>query len=292
MDVDRRSLMKGLLAGGTLLTLGVPSWAFTDTPARRPKQCVLLLGGTSADDEFAKGTRAACVGMGYEELQTVKLTGGLLPGTDRIVTLLEQSRGARWIAVMDDAGAVVFQELIRTAGVRLLSTGAHACSSDGRCQIRHDWLVASPSQSVGGLLASQINERQDSFSITESFLQGPPEERPLTSWFAPGFSSYRLDGSEAIHMHCSGLSLSDGCGLVGLDTIEGWTSIPTQMGARDSITWASKNWAESLGHAVTVSALGVDSVQESCSGRVFMHQSGNRARRQPTERFVSFVMDI
>jgi hypothetical protein len=43
---------------------------------------------------------------------------------------------------------------------------------------------------------------------------------------------------------------------------------------------------------VTASALGVDSVRESCAGRAFMHRSRNLERIQPTERFVSFVMDI
>ncbi|MBX3348519.1 MAG: twin-arginine translocation signal domain-containing protein, partial [Nitrospira sp.] len=43
MDVDRRSLMKGLLASGALLALGAPSWTFADQPARRPSRCMLVL---------------------------------------------------------------------------------------------------------------------------------------------------------------------------------------------------------------------------------------------------------
>ena len=95
MEVDRRSLMKGMLAGGALLALGTPPWAFADPPARRPNHCLLLLGGSGADDLFASGAGAACAGMTYDDLQTVKLKGGLLTDTDRMVKLLEQSRGAR-----------------------------------------------------------------------------------------------------------------------------------------------------------------------------------------------------
>ena len=116
MDIDRRSLMKGMLAGGALVALGTPPWAFADSPVRRPKRCLLLLGGTSTDELFENGAQAASAGMTCKDMRIVKLKGGLLAGTDRIVQLLEESRKARWIAIMDDAGAVIFLELARTAG--------------------------------------------------------------------------------------------------------------------------------------------------------------------------------
>ncbi len=292
MDVDRRSLMKGMLAGGALLALGTPPWSFAEQPARRPNPSVLLLGGTGADEAFERGAQAACAGMTDEGLQIVKLKGGLLADTDRVVKLLEQSRDARWIAVMDDTSAVIFLELARTAGVRLLSMGTHACSSDAACQLRHAWASTSPAHGVGGLLASQLIQRPGSFSITESFLQDSPEEGRLTSWSAPGFSSYRSGEAESIHMHCSGLSLSDGSRLLDLEITEGWIPIPQEVCKRDSITWRSANWVESVGYAVTVAALGVDSVSESCSCRAFVHQARHHEQIRPMERFVSFVMDL
>src|SRR6185295_13371471 len=208
MEIDRRSLMKGMLASGALLALGPPPWIFADSPARRPKHCVLLLGGADADDVFAYGARAACAGRTYD-LQTVTLKGGLLAGTDRVSKLLEQSRGARLIAVMDDASSVVFLELVRTAGVRLLSMGTHACSSDSSYPLRHAWATTSLAHSAGGLLALHSIQRQGSFSITESFLQEPLDVRAPASWSAPGFSSYRSGEADAMHIHCSGLALSD-----------------------------------------------------------------------------------
>ena len=293
MDVDRRSLMKGMLAGGALLAMGAPPWSLAGQPARRPSHCLLLLGGTSADELFARGAQAACAGMTYKDMRTVKLKGGLLAGTDEMVKLLEHSRGARWIAIMDDASAVIFLELARTAGVELLSLGMHVCSTDGACHLRHDLAATSADHSAGGLLASHFIQRPDGFSIIESFLQEPlAEERPLTSWGAPGFSSYRFTGPDAIHVHCSGCSLPDGRRLLGLEITDGWVPIPPQVCTNESITWRSQDWVESVGYAVTASALGVDSVRESCASRAFMHQSSDRKKTQPTERFVSFVMDI
>ena len=292
MEIDRRSLMKGLLASGALLALGTPLWTFAGSPARKPNHCVLLLGGTSVDEMFENGARAACVGMTDEGLQTERLKSGQLASTDGMSTLLEQSRGARWIGVMDDASAVIFLELARTASVRLLSMGTHAYSRDSACPLRHSWATTSSTHSVGGVLASQFIQRQGSFSITETFLQDPLEKRAVTSWSAPGFSSYRSGEADAMHLHCSGLSLSDGCGVIGLTTTDGWIPIPPQVGSHDLVRWQSESWVESVGYAVTASALGMDSFRESCSGRAFVHRSQDRERIQPTERFVSFVMDL
>jgi hypothetical protein len=65
MEVDRRSLMKGMLASGALLALGLPASTFAGQPARRPKQCMLVLGGTGADVAFARGAQAACAATKY-----------------------------------------------------------------------------------------------------------------------------------------------------------------------------------------------------------------------------------
>ena len=292
MDVDRRSLMKGMLASGALLALGLPSWTFADRPLRTPRQCLLLLGGTSADDMFESGARIACARMNYKDMQTLKLKGGLLAGADSIIQLLRQSRDTRWIAIMDDASAVIFLELARTAVTKLLSMGTHACSADSSCQLRHTWATTAPAYSVGGLLASHFANWQNSFWITETFLHATADDRALTSWSAPGFSSYRLHEPEAIHMHCSGLSLIDGCRQLGWETSEAWIAIPPQLCSRESVIWESEHWVKSVGYAVTTTALWTDSVQESCSGRAFMHRSMDETRTEPTARFVSFVMDF
>lgn len=287
MDVDRRNLMKGMLASGALLALGVPSWAFAGPLARRPGRCVLLLGGTDADAGFANGARAVSDG-----LQIVALHRGLLTEMDRVVTLLSQSHGARWIAVMDAAAAVVLLELARTAGARLLSIGTHVCSTSHACRLRHDWATTGPTYGVGGFLATQLRQGGNEFVIMERFLQAPPDEHPLSGWTASGFSSYRVGDASAMHVHASGLSPQDACRLLDVETTEEWVAIPRESCRCDTIAWQERTWVESVGYAVTASAIGVESVQESCAARAFVHQSCNDGRTQPAERFVSFVMDI
>ncbi|HLZ32705.1 MAG TPA: twin-arginine translocation signal domain-containing protein [Nitrospira sp.] len=291
MDIDRRSLMKGLLAGGALLALGTPSWTFADQPARNVRRCLLFLGDNNVDDQFADGVRAACAEIGYDELETAQVNGGLLSDPDKLVSLLEQTKGVRWIAVMDDVSAAVFQELARAAGGRLLSVGSHVSGRDGRPS-RHAWLAASAAQGVGGLFAAQVVRTGVSCSITESFIKPSSFMSDLTGWSAAGFSSYRSAGPEAIHIHCSGLSLSQGRRQLGWDGVEDWTPIPSQVCKRETVSWQSQDWVESVGYAVAASALGVKAVQESCSGRAFVHRTFNPDSLRPGERIVSFVMDI
>lgn len=291
MDIDRRSLMKGLLAGGALLALGTPSWTFADQPVRNGKRCLLFVGNGGVDDQFADGVRAACAEIGYDGLETAQVNGGLLSDPGKLVSLLEQTKGARWVAVMDDASAAVFQELARAAGGRLLSAGSHVSGSDDRPS-RHAWLAASPAQGAGGFLAAQLGGAGESFLITESFLSESTAGSRLTGWSAPGFSSYRSAGSEAMHLHCSGLPVSEACRELGLAGPEDWTSIPPHVCKQETVSGRSSHWAESVGYVVAASALGMQSVQESCSTRAFVHRPGGSGRRQRNARCVSFVMDL
>ncbi|WP_447598310.1 hypothetical protein [Nitrospira sp. Nam80] len=293
MDIDRRSLMKGLLASGTLLALGTPPWSFANSPVRRPKQCMLLLGGSSADEAFAHGSQTACAAMACGRLPIVTLKGALLAGDDEAVTLLEHSVGTRWITVMDDAAAMIFIELVRTTGATLVSMGMHACSHDAPCHLRHDFASTSSDHGAGGLLASHFMQQSVGFAITERFLQEPAGmKHGVTSWGAPEFFSHRFTGSDAVHVHCSGCSFPAGSRLLGLDTTQKWIPIPPQARAGESVTWQFRNWIESVGYAVTASALGAASVRESCTGRAFVRRLSDERRTQPAERFTSFILDV
>lgn len=292
MDVDRRSLMKGLFAGGALLAMGMPAWAFEAQSALTPKRYLLILGGTRADEAFADGACAAYTMLKYEEPQTIKLEDELFTGVDRIITLLDQCRETRMIAVMDDASAVIFLELARAAGVRLLSMGMHAFSFDSACPLRHTLATTSHAHGVGGVLASQLDDHQGGFSITEDFLHASMETAMLSGWSAPGFASYRLTESESVHLHSSGLSLMDGCKLIGRSSIEGWEPIPLQACARETVRRRSGGWVESVGFSVTASALGGGTVRESCATRAFVRRSPTGVQLNTQERFMSLVMDL
>jgi hypothetical protein len=131
------------------------------------------------------------------------------------------------------------------------------------------------------------------FSITERFSREPAEmKHGVTSWGAPGFSSYRFPGSDAIHVHCSGCSFTEGGRLLGLDTTQKWIPIPPQACTLETVIRQSRNWIEAVGYAVTASALGIPPIRESCMSRAFVRQSSDEKGTQPAERFVSFVMDV
>jgi hypothetical protein len=131
---------------------------------------------------------------------------------------------------------------------------------------------------------------QGNFSIVESYLHDVSEG--LTAWSAPGFCSYRSAETESIHLHCSGLSLPDGCRLLALDTTEKWIPISSKVSNDDPTRSPSKNWVESVGYAVTAAALGMDSVKEGCSRRAFVRRATDSDQIVPQRRFMSFVMDL
>jgi hypothetical protein len=343
MDINRRNLMKGVLTGGALLALGIPPGTFASAPAGRAGRFGLLLGNTPLDAEFAAGIRTAYAAnarymatesgaatgagaAGLDAPQVVKLTGGLLNDYERAAGLLEKSRDTRWIAVMDDGSAAIFMELARNAGARLILLGSHASSGDdafmhgispGIPELRHVWAAASPMHSAGGILASRLIENQGSFSIVENFLSAEHSStqmradsiaasgpNPGSFTYRPGFLAYRLDGPDAIHLHCSGLSPSDGCESLGWNTAGGWTPVSRQVstheaGARRGAGQPqSAGWVESVGYAVMAAALGTSALQESCSSRAFVHRpskdkaNGHSGPTGPGERFTSFVIDI
>ncbi len=293
MEMDRRSLLKSVLAGGTLVTLGVPSWTFAEQPSRRAGRYALLLGGTGTDEAFAQGVRAAWMKSGYGRLSSFDLKGALLSEPDEVTKLLNRLRETRWIAVTDEAGAVVFQELTRSAGGRLLSAGSHvACVEEDRGVLRHVWLTSSPTHGVAGLLAAQLDGAHDTVSVVERFLDTSSAGGELVAWSAPGFASYRSAGPESTHLHCSGLSLLEGRRLLGLPGTEEWSPIPRQRGREQRVARPAHDWAESVGYAVAASAFGMNQVRETCAGRAFVHRSHGGQRTQPAARFVSFVMDL
>jgi hypothetical protein len=336
MDVNRRNLMKGILAGGTLATLGIPRFT-TATPGIAPapdfvkaRTCALLLGNTSVDDAFANGVSAAysvySAGLGNVSAQpttlaldVVKLKSGLLVEVGRVSELLAISRGMRWVAVMDDASAAVFTEIVRAAGGRLLSRGTHVSSrnvsaypafqSDCPPLLRHLWASTSSEQSSGVMLASQLVRHHQSFSIVENFLREARSsgkasvENYRYGVLTRGFRSYASTGPLAMHLHCSGVSASEGCGLLGWDTSQKWTELTSLEDGDEATqtvqeTWHPANWVEALGYAVTLVGLGIGTLPEDCVKRGFMHRAlqGEWPNMDEPifseERFTSFIVEV
>ena len=114
MDVNRRNLMKGVLTGSTLLSLGIPPAAVAGAaPGTGTSGRVrLLLGSNISDAEFAAGARTAFAAnarhtpaypgvaavnnakTGYGALEVVKLKSAHAPGgilATRLTGVLEQT---------------------------------------------------------------------------------------------------------------------------------------------------------------------------------------------------------
>lgn len=343
MDHDRRNLMKGALAGGTLLALGLPEVARAALVGRisgKCRDCILLLCNTRVDTSFAQGasaahaayagytggsahsagafvTRAASMKGGLARLRTIALDEGLLPEAHRVSSLMARLPGTRWVALMDDASAAIFTELVRDADARLLLRGTHVASGDdaapsavGSPALRHLWVAASPRLSAADTLASELIHQHRSFSIVENFLgqsaRGSSINSPVSA-STPEFRSYQRAEPEARHLHCSGLSPSEGCRLVGWDEGARWAPVAARPDAgrnRAAGDSQASDWVESLGFAMTVAALGMGQQQFSAASRAFVHggehasqgnqggQGGRNRRILTEERLASFIVDV
>jgi hypothetical protein len=244
----------------------------------------------------------------------IKLKGGLLNEYEAVAKLLEGARGVRWAAIMDDGSAAVFAELMRNAGAKLILRGLHAFSSYSAFdrpsfsqdvpELRHVWTAASPEFSAGDALAEKLLPGYSSFSIVEDFLSSEHSFGVFARRVnkpTPGFLSYRLDGPDDVHLHCSGLSAADGCELVGWNKTGTWVPLKGQEPESDEDSARPRHarlqvtgWVESVGYAAMAAAMGLHSYQIPCSQRAFVHQLplGTKRRRDVRpERFASFVIE-
>ncbi|SEF80160.1 hypothetical protein [Nitrosomonas ureae] len=316
MDETRRSLIKGMLTGGTLLAFGIPTVtqavSISQTLSGGTHNCRLLLGNTPIDEAFAKGAEAACAGYSSFSqegaLSTFQLADELLTDPLRIADLLTQSPNMRWVAIMDYANAAIFTELVRNSEQRLLALGSHmsASSDSTSLPLRHMWTTASPAYSAGGLLASLLAQNRHDFSIVENFLDQARADSAMKDSSLAGFSSYWLAEQPATHLHCAGVSPLKANQLIGWKASENWRSV-SSGGDESSINQDQTapgatlehlrfdNWIEATGYAIIATALGMGTHQEPCSSRAFVHQSGQRHpdhQGLSGNHFVSFVIDV
>ncbi|SDZ01187.1 hypothetical protein [Nitrosomonas sp. Nm33] len=315
MDETRRSLIKGMLTGGTLLAFGIPRIAeavpISQTLAGSMRNCRLLLGNTPIDEAFAKGAQTAYTNYSsYHQgaLPAFQLEDQLLTNPLHIVDLLTQTRNMRWVAVMDDANAAIFTELVRNFERRLLALGSHtAVSSDNApLPLRHRWTTASPAYSAGGLLASMLIQNGHSFSIVENFLAQSLGDSAGKEASLSEFSSYQLADQSATRLHCAGVLPQEASQLIGWKASENWESVSSRVdessiGQHKTATGTAieypqfDNWIEATGYGVVATALDMGINQESCSSRAFVHRSNQRKPNHQGlsgKNFVSFIIDV
>ena len=315
MNEHRRSLMKSVLTGGTLLALGIPgiteAVVIRQSEPGKTRNCQLLLGNTAAGEGFSRGGYAAC--SAYTEysqgiIPTVRLKDEMLVNPRGVAEFLDISPNTRWIAVMDDASAAIFLELVRESGGHLLAYGSHAFIPDGAesGMLRHVWRSASPAFSAGKMLASGLMESRHDFSIVENFLETPEIPGAVAALPVPDFSAWQLGGKQDVHLYCSGMNPVEACKWVGWEAEDGrkWvTRTAESSGAAgnqpDGPAVAEfpgfRDWVEATGYATVAMALGMGSQRDFCSSRAFVCGSGHSGTGNPAlsgMHFVSLVIDV
>ncbi|MCX7169894.1 MAG: hypothetical protein NTY41_06245, partial [Proteobacteria bacterium] len=122
MTVQRRSILKSMLAAGSIAAFGIPRISFGANLNTGPHELVLITSGNSAG--FASAVRAAAAAS------EISLGHGL-PDIAAVGKLFETQRGKRLVGLMSDAAYVLFSEVARDAGARQVFEGHHSVAVDG-----------------------------------------------------------------------------------------------------------------------------------------------------------------
>lgn len=139
--MDRRNFIKSLLASGILGSSPLAVQAADELLRSAAAQPVLIVGqsGLPQVDALVAGLAKVFATAGINYVQA-SASGTELTGYARVAALLDRGSGSRVIGVMDDAAALIFQELAASRGaVCALSTHhrfagqevRHCCSSAG-----------------------------------------------------------------------------------------------------------------------------------------------------------------
>lgn len=288
MKLHRRSVLKGMVAGGVLAAVGLPRWSRA-APSFMPKPAALVLAGTGCDAAFADGARSAARVSGGNALPIVQLARGIVPDVRATRSLFEQCKGQRIVGLMADGAYVVFTELARDAGARLICEGQHSFGADGNWS-RHALRSVAGFHGVAEPMVAGLLQTGQSFAVTEVPLGAT--HRPLTGgdWAALGFSSYRVGGHEPFWLHLSGVSLETGC--TALDASAGEAErLVCWRAYEPKAADVAGGWAGMLGHELARLSL-AERNRAPCVSQAFFHRQVALLESHSAQSLVSFVMEI
>jgi hypothetical protein len=145
--LNRRDLLIGLMASGTLAATATPSLAATArtleaTHGLEARPLRLLVAGRGEDADFIAGARA----VAGAQVDVVRLSAALSELPAELQRVLAQSRSMRVGALLDEADAIVLEACAVASGARILAAGTHA--RDGTRTSRH---AIRPSNHAAGL---------------------------------------------------------------------------------------------------------------------------------------------
>jgi hypothetical protein len=291
MEINRRSLLKGLLVGGAFLALGEVPWTMAQSAAKPRGPVFLVLGGTQRDAAFAAGAQTATRMAGKRAVPVYRIADRFGPDPDLMSNLFYPRRPARMIGIMDDGMYAVIHELARTADARLVCLGRHACGGNAAFTHRHAMLSASPRQSVGAAVVSQLTLIDQNFLVSEVLLDDRSALSVAGNAVLPGFTSYQVEGNRPVRLHLSGLSVAEGCDVLGLSSA-GVTRCATSVVDQPKRIAPNADWDELLGQAMMQVGIGAEPSRMTGATQVFLHRGSAVERRFPAEAFVTFIMDV
>jgi len=284
MKVQRRSILKGMLAAGSIAAFGAPRISFGANLNTGPQEFVLITGGNSA--AFAAGVRAVAA------TNEIALGNGL-PDIAAARQLFDAQRGKRLVGMMADGAYVLFSELARDAGVRQVFEGRHSVAADGGT--RHSLHSVTGFQGSAEPLAAGLAQSAAAFAISEV----PLGTEGLTAlalrggdWSAHGFTSFHIsavDDQAPLWLHLGGIAPAQGCAALGLDAAQAealrcWRSYPPQLAD------ARQGWDHALGQTLARLAVGGRENQTPCVTQVFVHGARMLEEFSARDSCVSFVM--
>ena len=133
--MDRRNLIKALMAGGVWGVTPFSSWAATSRLALDTTARVMIVGQTHLPyaAELATSMVHTFKVAGISNVR-VNARGDELTSFSGVSAILDQAPNSRLIGVMDDAAALIFQELAASRGAAYVIQTHHRIQDQG---VRH-----------------------------------------------------------------------------------------------------------------------------------------------------------
>ncbi|TDF80861.1 hypothetical protein E1573_19360 [Pseudomonas sp. H9] len=168
MNVERRSLLKGMALGGLAgAALGSSSLSLANSvlgPSAQPQAASLaIVSAPVAVSAFVQGLRAS---PAAPQVQVIA-TGLDLAMLQDLQQRLASGQSQRLIGLVDDASAALIVDLARSAGARVQWLGQHSASAG---HSRHRLLSAQASHGCALQLGQQLNRCGHGFELHEQRL--------------------------------------------------------------------------------------------------------------------------
>ncbi len=287
MNVDRRTVVKGIVAGGAILATGGPRWLPRQTDAAVVvKPPVLVLGGSACDAPFAAAAQDAAKIVGADTIPTVTVATADL---EAVAMLFRTRPATRFIGIMDDAAYAIFHESVRAAGGRLLCLNRHG-PRRGAFRSRHAVLSTPAVSAIGATLASYLAEADGTGLVTELRVGTSDRE---TNIGVSGYRSFDVDDSlEPRVLHAAGMSPTEACQLLGIDSAR-LTPRPAVRDCGRSAVARRCGWIEIVARALVRTSFGTDTAAVPRGvNHVFLRRGVTAQPDGPTGTYVTFVVDV